>query len=92
MSSAPSLYRTALYANHLAANGRMVPFAGWSMPVQYTGVLSEAKAVRTNVGIFDVSLMGRLRIEGSASVQFLERVLTFSVTNLQYARHGTGLC
>ena len=74
MSSAPSLYRTALYANHLAANGRMVPFAGWSMPVQYTGVLSEAKAVRTNVGIFDVSHMAQITLEGAGTEALLEKL------------------
>jgi len=90
MSSAPNLFRTALYANHLAANGRMVPFAGWLMPVQYEGVLSEAKAVRSKVGIFDVSHMGRMRIEGPTAGQFLERVLAFSVKNLKHGRARYG--
>ena len=84
------LSRTPLYLNHIAANGRMVPFAGWEMPVQYEGVLSEVKAVRSAVGIFDVSHMGRLYIEGTGSGSFLETVLTFSVTNLKQGRARYG--
>ena len=90
MSSEPNLKRTALHANHLAAKGRMVSFAGWSMPVQYEGVLSEVKAVRSNVGIFDVSHMGRLRIEGTGCGQWLEQVLTFPVVNLNQGRARYG--
>ena len=90
MSSEPTLNRTALYGDHLAANGRMVPFAGWSMPVQYEGVLSEVRAVRNNVGIFDVSHMGRLRIEGLKCGQLLEQVLTFPVQSLNHGRARYG--
>ena len=90
MSSEPTLKRTALYDDHLAANGRMVPFAGWSMPVQYEGVLSEVRAVRNNVGIFDVSHMGRLRITGFTCGQLLERVLTFPVQSLGHGRARYG--
>jgi len=60
------------------------------MPVQYEGVLSEVKAVRSDVGIFDVSHMGRLRIEGSGCGQLLEQVLTFPVVNLTYGRARYG--
>jgi aminomethyltransferase len=90
MSLDSSLFRTALYPNHIAANGRMVPFAGWEMPVQYEGVLAEVKAVRGNVGIFDVSHMGRLYIEGDGSGDFLERVLTFYVKSLKPGRARYG--
>ena len=90
MSSVAPLQRTPLFSNHIAANGRMVPFAGWEMPVQYEGVLSETKAVRTNVGMFDVSHMGRLYIEGTGSGEFLEHVLTFAVTNLNPGRARYG--
>ena len=90
MSSDAPLQRTPLFSNHIVANGRMVPFAGWEMPVQYEGVLAEAKAVRTNVGMFDVSHMGRLYIEGASSGDFLEHVLTFSVTNLNPGRARYG--
>lgn len=90
MSSDTPLQRTPLLSNHIAANGRMVPFAGWEMPVQYEGVLAEAKAVRTKVGMFDVSHMGRLYIEGTGSGEFLEHVLTFAVTNLNPGRARYG--
>lgn len=90
MSPDAPLSRTALHPNHIAANGRMVPFAGWDMPVQYVGVLAEAKAVRTAVGIFDVSHMGRLYIDGMGSGDFLERLLTFSVKNLKAGRARYG--
>ena len=90
MSFEPTLNRTALYDDHLAANGRMVPFAGWLMPVQYDGVLSEVRAVRNNVGIFDVSHMGRLRIEGVRCGQLLEQVLTFPVQTLNHGRARSG--
>lgn len=90
MPSDVPLQRTALFANHIAANGRMVPFAGWEMPVQYEGVLAETKAVRSDVGLFDVSHMGRLYIEGAGSGDFLEHVLTFSVKNLNPGRARYG--
>jgi aminomethyltransferase len=90
MSPDSPLSRTALYPNHIAAIGRMVPFAGWDMPVQYEGVLAEAKAVRTAVGIFDVSHMGRLYIDGAGSGDFLEKLLTFSVKNLKPGRARYG--
>ena len=84
------LLRTALYANHLAASGRIVPFAGWEMPMQYQGVIAEARAVRSAVGAFDVSHMGRLRIEGDGAGRFLEQMLTFSVLTLSQGRARYG--
>ncbi len=90
MSPDAPLSRTALHPRHVAANGRMVSFAGWDMPVQYEGVLAEAKAVRTAVGIFDVSHMGRLYIDGVGSGDLLETILTFSVKNLKLGRARYG--
>ena len=90
MSPDTPLLRTTLHPNHVAANGRMVPFAGWDMPVQYEGVLAEAKVVRSAVGIFDVSHMGRLYIDGVGSGDFLESILTFSVKSLKSGRAGYG--
>ena len=54
------LKRTPLYAAHLATGARMVPFGGWEMPVQYSGILEEHRAVRTRAGLFDVSHMGEV--------------------------------
>ena len=59
-----TLLRTPLYERHVAAGARMVPFAGWEMPVQYEGVIPEHRAVRTDCGVFDVSHMGQLHVEG----------------------------
>jgi aminomethyltransferase len=69
-----TLLRTPLYERHVSLGARMVPFAGWEMPVQYRGVIPEHKAVRTDCGVFDVSHMGRFEFEGPqapASLQFL---------------------
>ena len=78
--------RTALYQTHLALGGRMVPFGGWDMPVQYSGILSEVEAVRKDTGIFDVSHMGRLNISGPRSTEFLDWVLTGSAESLRVGR------
>ena len=59
-----TLRRTPLYERHVDAGARMVPFAGWEMPVQYEGVIDEHRAVRTDAGVFDVSHMGELEVEG----------------------------
>ncbi|MDQ3067701.1 MAG: glycine cleavage system protein T, partial [Actinomycetota bacterium] len=53
-----TLLRTPLHSRHVDAGARMVPFAGWEMPVQYGGVIPEHRAVRTDAGVFDVSHMG----------------------------------
>src|SRR6266516_4854370 len=59
-----TLRRTPLHDRHVALGARMVPFAGWEMPVQYEGVIPEHRAVRTDAGVFDVSHMGELEVEG----------------------------
>ena len=64
----------------------MVPFGGWDMPVQYSGILAEVKAVRTAAGLFDVSHMGRLYISGPQSTEFLDWVLTGSAESLRVGR------
>ena len=86
MTSATTNARTPLYDAHVRAGARIVPFAGFEMPVQYTGVTSEAKAVRTNVGMFDVSHMARLRISGPEALSFLEKVTTNDVAKLEPGR------
>jgi aminomethyltransferase len=58
-----TLLRTPLYERHVALGARMVPFAGWEMPVQYEGVIPEHRAVRNDCGVFDVSHMGRFEFE-----------------------------
>ena len=63
--------RTPLHDAHLAAGARMVEFAGWEMPVQYQGVLEEHAAVRESVGMFDVSHMGEVTLEGPRALREL---------------------
>jgi aminomethyltransferase len=70
-----TLRRTPLHERHLAAGARMVPFAGWEMPVQYEGVIAEHRAVRTDCGVFDVSHMGELEVEGMMARDVLQAAL-----------------
>lgn len=77
---------TTLHPTHLALGARMVPFGGWDMPVQYSSILAEVKAVRTAAGLFDVSHMGRLYISGPRAAEFLDWVLTGSASTLQIGR------
>jgi aminomethyltransferase len=68
--------RTPLYDAHLAAKARMVEFAGWDMPVQYAGVIEEHTAVRERAGLFDVSHMGEVTIEGPRALEAAQRLIT----------------
>ena len=77
-----TLRRTPLYDRHVALGARMVPFAGWEMPVQYEGVISEHKAVRTDSGVFDVSHMGEIEIEGPTARDLLQATLSNDVDRL----------
>jgi aminomethyltransferase len=79
--SEPTL-RTPLYDAHLALNARMVPFAGYDMPVQYSSIIAESKAVREGAGMFDVSHMARLRLKGERVAEFLEWVTTNDVAKI----------
>ena len=71
------LQRTALYDAHRALSARIVPFAGWELPIQYAGIVEEHRAVRERAGLFDVSHMGELRLRGTEA----ERVVDGLVTN-----------
>src|SRR6266511_2771113 len=68
--------RTPLYETHVRAGARLVEFAGWEMPVQYAGILAEHEAVRTRVGLFDVSHMGEVVFRGPKALEALNRVFT----------------
>ncbi|HKP48589.1 MAG TPA: glycine cleavage system aminomethyltransferase GcvT, partial [Gemmatimonadales bacterium] len=75
MTTTPTLRRTALYEAHRNLGAKMVPFAGWEMPVQYpSGILAEHHAVRTAAGIFDVSHMGEFEITGPDRNAFVNRI------------------
>jgi len=74
--------RTPLFTQHQQLGGKLVDFAGWEMPIQYGGVVEEYQAVRTAVGLFDVSHMGRVMAEGRDAEAFLQRVTTNNVARL----------
>jgi aminomethyltransferase len=77
-----TLRRTPLYEEHVEAGAKLVPFAGWEMPVQYEGVIAEHRAVRTDAGVFDVSHMGELEVNGPKAEELLQRVLSNDVARL----------
>jgi aminomethyltransferase len=81
-AGAQTLKRTPLYDRHVAAGARLIPFAGWEMPVQYAGIREEHVAVRTGVGVFDVSHMGEVETTGRDAEAFLQRVLSNDVSKI----------
>ena len=90
MTDAP-LLQTTLHETHVRLGARMVPFAGYDMPVQYDGILAEARAVRSAAGVFDVSHMGRFTVEGSEARALLDWVHTADIGEampLGRARYG----
>jgi len=77
-----TLRRTPLFERHERAGARLVPFAGWEMPVQYEGIRQEHVAVRTGAGVFDVSHMGEIETSGPQAQAFLQRILSNDVTKV----------
>jgi aminomethyltransferase len=82
LSTAADLKRTPLYDAHVRAGARLVPFAGWDMPVQYEGVRQEHVAVRTGAGLFDVSHMGEIETSGPRAAEFLRHLLTNDIAKV----------
>lgn len=84
-SSPPNavLRRTALNGVHREMGARMVAFAGWEMPIEYSGIVAEHLAVRTRVGIFDVSHMGEIEVEGEGALPLLQKVTCNDVSRLR---------
>jgi aminomethyltransferase len=78
-----TLLQTPLHDRHVALGARMVPFAGYEMPVQYEGVIQEHRAVRTDAGVFDVSHMGELEVEGPHAYDFLQSLLSNDLGKLE---------
>ena len=76
------LRHTSLYARHAGLGARLVTFGGWEMPVQYAGIVEEHRAVRTAAGIFDVSHMGEVEIEGPGALASLQRIITNDAARL----------
>src|SRR5258708_2322078 len=81
-TAATSLKRTPLYEQHLALGARLVEFGGWEMPVQYSSILEEHRAVRTRAGLFDVSHMGEFKVEGKDALAFLQYLVPNDVGRL----------
>src|SRR3954451_12746111 len=81
-SGTETLERTPLHDRHAAAGARLVPFAGWEMPDQYAGNREEHVAVRTGVGVFDVSHMGEVETTGPDAEAFLQHVLSNDVAKI----------
>ena len=82
-AATPNLRRTPLHDVHVALNAKMVPFAGYEMPVQYpTGITTEHMALREACGLFDVSHMGEFMIRGAGAVDFVNHVTTNNVAAL----------
>jgi len=80
--SVAGLKRTPLHDRHVALGARMVPFAGWEMPVQYDGVIPEHLAVRRDRGVFDVSHMGQFHVEGPRQAELLQSLLSNDLSRL----------
>jgi aminomethyltransferase len=76
VGTAEGAKRTPLYEEHVRLGGRMMAFAGYELPVQYTSVLAEHRAVREAVGVFDVSHMGEILVEGERAAAFLDHLVT----------------
>ena len=81
-TAATSLKRTPLYEQHVALGARLVEFGGWEMPVQYSSILDEHRAVRTHAGLFDVSHMGEFKVEGPDALAFLQHLVPNDVSRL----------
>ena len=81
-STATSLKRTPLYEQHRALGARLVEFGGWEMPLQYSSIVEEHRAVRSRAGLFDVSHMGELKVEGPGAVAFLQYLVPNDVARL----------
>lgn len=92
MPDNPPLLRSPLHDRHVAAGAKLVEFAGWEMPVQYSGVIGEHRAVRSAAGLFDVSHMGEFLVTGPAAEVFLQRLTPNDVSKLTPGRaHYSGL-
>jgi len=86
------LLQTPLHAEHLALKARMVPFTGYSLPVQYTGIVDEHNAVRTAVGLFDVSHMGEFVVEAPDAVALVDGLITHEIASLTDGQARYTLC
>ncbi len=89
---ADDLLRSPLHDRHVALGARLAPFAGWEMPLQYTGVVEEHTAVRERVGLFDVSHLGTLDVEGRGAAELVDRVMTNDLRRISPGQAQYTLC
>ncbi len=82
----PALKKTALHGVHRRAGARMIEFAGWEMPVQYSGVIEEHLAVRNRAGLFDVSHMGEIAVRGATALEFCQRISANDVARMKVSQ------
>src|SRR3989338_9689896 len=78
-----SLKKTSLYDRHRALQAKLVNFGGWAMPIQYTGIIAEHRSVRESCGVFDVSHLGEIHVQGQGAYQFLQYRLTNDLAKLK---------
>jgi aminomethyltransferase len=93
-ADAPALRRTALHARHVALGAKLADFGGWEMPIEYPGggVIREHEAVRTRVGVFDVSHLGKLAVRGPGAADFVNRCLTNDLRRIGPGRAQYSMC
>src|SRR5438876_9089540 len=82
LDTTSTLKRTPFYARHVALGAKMVPFAGFEMPIQYEGIVAEHRTVRGGVGVFDVSHMGEIRLQGPGARAYANRLVTNQVDSI----------
>jgi aminomethyltransferase len=78
--------RTSLFTEHVALGAKMIEFAGWEMPAQYSGIIDEVRAVRSRVGVFDVSHMGEFQVTGRGAFEFLQNLVTNDLAKMDDGR------
>ncbi len=81
-----NLKKTPLHEVHVRSGAKMVPFAGWDMPVQYKGLVTEHEAVRNKVGLFDVSHMGEVDVDGPEALKFVDYLVVGDVKSLKIGK------
>lgn len=77
-----SLKKTPLYSAHLSRSAKLIPFAGWEMPLSFSGIIAEHLAVRQRAGVFDISHMGLIKVRGASALSFLQKITTNDVSCL----------
>src|SRR4051812_12001696 len=87
-----ALKHTALHDRHVALGAKFAEFGGWEMPLEYSGVVKEHRAVRTSVGIFDVSHLGKLVVRGDGALEFLNSCLTNDLGRIGKGQAQYTLC